>query len=95
MISAHTGIIGSSDRFLSRPPMPRIRPGFIFPSAGYTVSLSDVFGAIGGLRVLREELDLVLVAVAGTCTSSPRMIRELSDRTGIPIYTTFCATART
>ena len=43
----------------------------------------------------REELDLVLDAVAGKCTSSPRMIRELSDRTSIPIHTTFCATART
>lgn len=49
-------------------------------------SASDAFGAIGGLRILREEFDLVADAVSGKCTSSPLMIRELIDRTGVPVY---------
>lgn len=49
-------------------------------------SASDAFGVIGGLRVLREEFNLVPDAVSGRCTSSPLMIRELRDRTKTPIY---------
>lgn len=49
-------------------------------------SASDGFGAIGGLRMLKEELDLTPDAVSGRCTSSPLMIRELREQTGIPVY---------
>lgn len=49
-------------------------------------SASDAFGAIGGLRVLQEEFDLTADAVSGRCTSSPLMIRELRQRTEIPVY---------
>jgi hypothetical protein len=49
-------------------------------------SASDAFGAIGGLRVLREEFDLEPHAISGRCSSSPLMIRELRDRTNIPVF---------
>ncbi len=49
-------------------------------------SASDAFGAIGGLNVLKNEFSLVPNAISGRCTSSPLMIRELGERTEIPIY---------
>lgn len=49
-------------------------------------SANDAFGAIGGLRILQEEFDLVPNAISGRCTSSPLMIKELKNRTDIPIY---------
>jgi len=49
-------------------------------------SASDAFGAIGGLRVLKEEFGLVPDAISGRCTSSPLMIRELRQRTNINVY---------
>lgn len=49
-------------------------------------SASDAFGAIGGLRVLQEEFELVPDAVSGRCTSSPLMIREMRGRTDIPVF---------
>ena len=49
-------------------------------------SATDAFGAVGGLNILKNEFDLVPDAISGRCTSSPLMIRELSERTTIPIY---------
>ena len=49
-------------------------------------SASDAFGAVGGLNILKNEFDLVPDAISGRCTSSPLMIRELSERTSVPIY---------
>ncbi len=47
---------------------------------------NDAFGAIGGLRVLRERYDLVPDALSGVCSSSPLHIRELSAFTDIPVF---------
>ena len=49
-------------------------------------SASDAFGAIGGIRVLKDEFGLTPDAISGRCTSSPLMIRELHQRTDIPVY---------
>lgn len=49
-------------------------------------SANDAFGAIGGIRVLKDEFGLKPDAVSGRCTSSPLMIRELRERTDIPVY---------
>ncbi len=49
-------------------------------------SAVDAFGAMGGLRVLREEFGLQADAVSGRCTSSPLMIRELREHCDVPIY---------
>lgn len=49
-------------------------------------SASDAFGAIGGLRVLKDEFDLIPDAVSGRCSSSPLMIREIRERTEVPVY---------
>jgi hypothetical protein len=49
-------------------------------------SASDAFGAIGGLRVLKEEFGLVADAVSGRCTSSPLMIREFQEMTKVRVF---------
>ena len=49
-------------------------------------SASDAFGAIGGVHLLKEEFGLTPDAISGRCTSSPLMIRELRQRTDIPVY---------
>ncbi|MEM7621198.1 MAG: hypothetical protein AAF228_12205 [Pseudomonadota bacterium] len=49
-------------------------------------SAVDAFGAIGGLRILEEEFGLIPDAISGRCTSSPLMIKELKNRTDIPVY---------
>lgn len=51
-----------------------------------TFSAVDAFGAIGGLRILEEEFDLVPDAISGRCTSSPLMVKELRNRTNIPVF---------
>jgi hypothetical protein len=47
---------------------------------------NDAFGAIGGLRVLKDRFNLVPDALSGVCTSSPLHLRELSEFTDIPIF---------
>jgi hypothetical protein len=49
-------------------------------------SASDAFGAIGGIRILREEFGLEPDAISGRCSSSPLMIRELHEWTKIPVF---------
>ncbi len=45
----------------------------------------DAFGAIGGVRVLKERFGLVPAAISGVCSSSPLALRELAEFTEIPI----------
>ncbi|MHC4355495.1 MAG: hypothetical protein ACYTE3_15695 [Planctomycetota bacterium] len=47
---------------------------------------SDAFGAIGGLRILAQEFNLVPDLLSGVCSSSPLLIRELSKFTDIPVF---------
>lgn len=47
---------------------------------------NDAFGAIGGLRTLREKFNLVPDAVSGICSSSPLHVRELSAFTNVPVF---------
>jgi len=47
---------------------------------------ADAFGAIGGLRVLRERFNLVPDAISGVCSSSPLHVRELGELTDIPVF---------
>ncbi|MBN2138222.1 MAG: hypothetical protein JW720_10475 [Sedimentisphaerales bacterium] len=47
---------------------------------------NDAFGAIGGLRSLKEKFDLVPDALSGVCSSSPLLVRELSEFTKIPVF---------
>jgi len=46
---------------------------------------SDAFGAIGGLGVLRR-FGLEPDALSGVCSSSPLLLRELSEFTNIPFF---------
>ncbi len=47
---------------------------------------NDAFGAIGGLRTLKEKFNLIPAAISGICSSSPLHIRELSAFTNIPVF---------
>ena len=47
---------------------------------------TDAFGAIGGLRVLKEKFNLVPDALSGVCSSSPLHLRELAEFTKIPVF---------
>jgi hypothetical protein len=47
---------------------------------------SDAFGAIGGLRVLKDRFGLEPHAISGVCSSSPLHIRELAEFTAIPVF---------
>jgi hypothetical protein len=47
---------------------------------------SDAFGAIGGLRTLKEKFNLIPDAISGICSSSPLHTRELSEFTNIPVF---------
>lgn len=49
-------------------------------------SAYDAFGAIGGLRVLKERYGLTPDGISGVCSSSPLGIRELRAFTDIPIF---------
>lgn len=46
----------------------------------------DAFGAIGGLRLLRDEFDLVPDAFSGICSSSPLHVRELQAFSDVPVF---------
>jgi len=50
---------------------------------------NDGFGAIGGLRVLKERFGLTPDAISGVCSSSPLHVRELSEFTDIPVFNSF------
>ena len=45
----------------------------------------DAFGAIGGVKLLKEKFNLVPNAISGVCSSSPLAIRELREFSDIPI----------
>ena len=47
---------------------------------------TDAFGAIGGLRTLKEKFNLIPDTISGICSSSPLHIRELSSFTNIPVF---------
>ena len=46
----------------------------------------DAFGAIGGVRVLRERFSLTPDALSGVCSGSPLHVRELSEFASIPVF---------
>ncbi|MBC8195359.1 MAG: hypothetical protein ISR43_02555 [Acidimicrobiia bacterium] len=47
---------------------------------------SDTFGALGGLTVLRDDYQLTPAAISGLVSGSPLGIRELAERTDIPVF---------
>jgi len=47
---------------------------------------NDAFGAIGGLKVLKNQFNLDPDAISGVCSKSPLHIRELSHFTDIPVF---------
>jgi hypothetical protein len=49
-------------------------------------SAGDAFGAIGGVRVMEEEFGLRPDAISGRCSASPLIVRELQERTKVPVF---------
>lgn len=47
---------------------------------------SDAFGAIGGLKILKEHFNLEPDAISGICSSSPLHIKEIKEFTDKPIF---------
>jgi hypothetical protein len=47
---------------------------------------NGAFGAIGGLRILKERFQLVPDALSGVCSSSPLHVRELGEFTSVPVF---------
>ena len=47
---------------------------------------NDAFGAIGGLRILNEKFNITPHAISGVCSSSPLLVRELSQFTDTPVF---------
>jgi len=73
IIQRETAMLLSSEEVLSRVHR------FIFCA-------NDAFGAIGGLRILKEKLNITPHAISGVCSSSPLLVRELSQFTDIPVF---------
>lgn len=46
----------------------------------------DAFGAIGGLKTLKDKFDLEPDLISGVCSSSPLHIRELSEFSQKPVF---------
>jgi hypothetical protein len=74
------GILQKETAFLLKSPDVRSRIHKLIFAA------QDTFGAIGGLNVLKQEFDLVPDAISGICSSSPLVLRELSEFTNIPVF---------
>jgi len=68
-----------TEMLLSSPDVQSRIHKFIFCS-------NDAFGAIGGLHVLKEKYGLIPDALSGVCSSTPLLVRELSEFTDIPIF---------
>jgi hypothetical protein len=47
---------------------------------------ADAFGAIGGLKVLKDTFGLEPDAISGVCSSSPLHVQELKKFTDVPIF---------
>jgi hypothetical protein len=47
---------------------------------------NDAFGAIGGIRILKERFGLKPDALSGLCSNSPLFIKELSEYSQIPVF---------
>lgn len=73
------GIFQRETAMLLKSPMVRNRISKLIFCA------SDSTGVFGGLRVLKEEFDLVPDAISGICSSSPLAMREIQGFTDTPI----------
>jgi hypothetical protein len=80
-------VVEFADGILQRETAALLRDEYVRSRIHRLVfSAGDALGAIGGLRVLQDEFGLQPDAVSGRCSSSPLMVRELQERTKIPVY---------
>ena len=89
-------VVEIADGILQRETAALLREDYVRSRIHRLVfSAADAFGAIGGVRLLEEEFGLVADAISGRCSSSPLMIRELGDRTSIPVFDNIVRDLRT
>lgn len=74
------GILQRETSMLLRSEWVRSRIHRLVFSAG------DALGAIGGVRILREQFGLEPHAISGRCSSSPLGIEELQGATNLPVF---------
>jgi hypothetical protein len=80
-------VVEFADGILQRETAALLRDDFVRGRIHRLVfSAADAFGAIGGLHTLKEEFGLTPHAVSGRCTSSPLVVRELRERTNLPVF---------
>jgi hypothetical protein len=80
-------VVEFADGILQRETAALLRDEYVRSRIHRLVfSAGDALGAIGGLRVLREEFGLRPDAISGRCSSSPLMMREMQERTHAPVY---------
>jgi hypothetical protein len=80
-------VVELADGILQRETAALLRDDYVRSRIHRLIfSAADALGAIGGLHVLQEEFGLVPDAVSGRCSSSPLMVRELQERTKIPVF---------
>ena len=80
-------VVEFADGILQRETAMLLRdPQVVSGSIAWSSPASDAFGALGGIRILREEFGLEPDAISGRCSSSPLMIRELHEWTKIPVF---------
>ena len=80
-------VVELSDGILQRETAMLLRNAWLRSRIHRLVfSAADVFGALGGIQVLREQFGLVPDAISGRCSSSPLLVRELRSQCGIPVF---------
>jgi hypothetical protein len=80
-------IVEFADGILQRETAALLRDEYVRSRIHRLIfSAGDAFGAIGGVRLLEEEFGLRPDAVSGRCSSSPLMVRELQERTKVPVF---------
>jgi hypothetical protein len=80
-------VVEFADGILQRETAALLRDEYVRSRIHRLVfSAADAFGALGGLRMLKEEFGLEADAVSGRCTSSPLMIDELSAHTDVTVF---------
>jgi len=80
-------VVELADGILQRETAALLRDDYVRSRIHRLIfSAADAFGAMGGVRVLKEEFGLEADAISGRCTSSPLMIRELRERSSVPVF---------
>jgi len=80
-------VVEIADGILQRETAALLRDDYVRSRIHRLIfSAGDGFGAIGGVRVMEEEFGLRPDAISGRCSASPLIVRELEERTKVPVF---------